>query len=203
MGSPERDSESDITSWLSKVAPEAVTDHAKLRRLLELLDRYQRERWNRHVSTGDSIVDRWERARSLGFGEGSSIYDSALIIGDVTVGRSTWIGPGTVLDGSGGLTIGDWCSISAGVQIYSHDSVLWAVTGGAAEPERSATSIGSNVYLGPNAVIAKGVKIGDRSIIGAMSLVLESIPEGRVVYGTPAHVVGSTDELVARREVRE
>lgn len=59
-----------------------------------------RNQWNRALPFADYIVDRWEKARLLGFGEGSSVYDSALILGNVKVGAHTWIGPFTVLDGS-------------------------------------------------------------------------------------------------------
>ena len=62
-------------------------------------------RFRRTLPFGDYVVDRWEKARALGFGEGASIYDSALVIGDVKVGEQTWIGPGVVLDGSGGLSL--------------------------------------------------------------------------------------------------
>lgn len=148
------------------------------------------EKWRRSLPFGDCVVDRWERARALGFGEGTSIYDSALVLGDVLVGRNTWIGPAVVLDGSGGLEIGDHCSISAGVQIYSHDSVDWALTGGTAPYARARTLIGSRCYIGPQAVIARGVVIGDGCIIGACSLVLESIPAGMKAFGTPCRVVG-------------
>ncbi len=95
--------------------------------------------WKRGVPFGDMIGDRWERARMLGFGEKSSIYDSALVLGDIQVGENTWIGPFTVLDGSGGLCIGSCCSISAGVQIYT---VEWALSGGVKEPSR-APAIGN------------------------------------------------------------
>ena len=78
--------------------------------------------WKRVLPMGDEISDRWEKAKYLGFGEGTSIYDSSLVIGDVKVGKNTWIGPFTILDGSGGLEIGDYCSIAAGVQIYSHET---------------------------------------------------------------------------------
>lgn len=135
-------------------------------------------------------MDRWERARELGFGEGSSIYDSALVLGDVSVGRHTWIGPGVVLDGAGGLAIGDYCSISAGVQIYTHDSVAWALSAGQAPYEKAPSRIGSRCYLGPQTVVAKGVTIGDGCVIGAHSLVLASIPAGSKAYGVPCRVVG-------------
>lgn len=51
------------------------------------------EKWKRTLPFGDYVVDRWEKAKELGFGEGTSCYDSVVIIGDVKVGRDTWIGP--------------------------------------------------------------------------------------------------------------
>jgi len=63
--------------------------------------------WNRSVPMGDLFLDRWTRAQQLGFGKGTSIYDSSVVLGDVKIGDNTWIGPFTVIDGSGGLTIGD------------------------------------------------------------------------------------------------
>jgi acetyltransferase-like isoleucine patch superfamily enzyme len=151
------------------------------------------QQWQRYLPFADYVVDRWQKARMLGFGEGSSIYDSSLVLGDVEVGRNTWIGPFTVLDGSGGLEIGDTCSISAGVQIYSHDSMQWAVTGGAALYDYAKTTIGSNCYIGPNTVIAKGVSIGEGCIIGANSLVLKDIPPHSKAFGSPCRIVGKVN----------
>jgi acetyltransferase-like isoleucine patch superfamily enzyme len=147
-------------------------------------------RYQRTLPLADYVVDRWEKARELGFGEGTSIYDSVLVLGDVRVGGDTWIGPFVVLDGSGGLTIGSNCSISAGVQVYSHDSVRWAVSGGREPYQRAPTAIGDNCYIGPNTVVAKGVTIGRGCIVGANSLVLDDIPEGSVAHGTPCRVTG-------------
>jgi acetyltransferase-like isoleucine patch superfamily enzyme len=149
--------------------------------------------WHRCLPLSELLVDRWEKARYLGFGEGTSVYDSSLILGDVRVGKHTWIGPFTILDGSGGLEIGDHCSISAGVQIYTHDSVAWAISGGEKDTETARTQIGSNCYIGPNTVITKGVTIGDGCVIGAMSLVLRSIPAHSKAWGTPARLVGELE----------
>src|SRR4030042_6341642 len=90
-------------------------------RLIWILQKYKRSQYERVVSLGDLFIDREEKATILGFGEGSTIYDSSLVIGDVKVGKNTWIGPFTVLDGSGGLEIGNNCNIASGAQIYSHD----------------------------------------------------------------------------------
>lgn len=175
-------------------------DHDKTGEIKQMLTDAWRElqrdvnaQWKRTLPFGDYFVDRWEKARVLGCGEGTSIYDSALVLGTVTVGENTWVGPFTILDGSGGLTIGSFCSISAGVQIYSHDSVKWALSGGKMPYEYAGTRIGSRVYIGPNTIIAKGVTIGDCCVIGANSLVTSDIPDNSKAYGTPAKVVGTVD----------
>ncbi len=160
----------------------------QLRSLWLLRRREVQERFNRSLPFADYIVDRWGKARELGFGEGTSIYDSVLVLGDVRVGKRTWIGPSVVLDGSGGLSIGSNCTICAGVQIYSHDSVQWALSGGVAKYEHAATSVGDNCYIGPNTVISKGVRIGNGCLIGACSLVLGDIPDGAKAFGIPCRV---------------
>lgn len=143
---------------------------------------------SRHVSMGDLFTDRWETAKNYNFGEGASCYDNVLILGDVAVGKKTWIGPNVVLDGSGGLKIGDYCSISAGVQIYTHSTVEWSTSLGEKDIERSSVTIGSGVYLGPNTVIQMGVHVGDKAVIGAGSFVNKDVPAGAKVWGSPARI---------------
>ena len=165
----------------------------KLRAFWLLRRRELNEKYGRTLPFGDYIVDRWEKATELGFGKGTSIYDSSVVLGDVKVGEQTWIGPFTILDGSGGgLEIGSHCSISAGVQIYTHDTVDRSLTAGKAPIITAPTKIGSNCYIGPNVVIAKGVNIGDSVVIGANSLVLKDLPSGCKAFGTPCRSVEST-----------
>lgn len=164
-----------------------------LRALLTQEVSHVQQRWKRSLPIADYIVDRWQKAKALGFGEGASIYDSALVLGEVKVGANTWIGPFTVLDGSGGLEVGEYCSISAGVQIYTHDTVEWAVSGGKRQPERASVRIGDCCYIGPNTVISKGITIGDGCVIGANSLVNCDIPSGVKAWGTPARCYGQTN----------
>lgn len=155
-----------------------------------------RKLWRRGLPFGDYIVDRWEKAAKLGFGDGSSIYDSSIVLGNVRVGCHTWIGPFTVLDGSGGLEIGDYCSISAGVQIYTHDTVSWAVSGGERQSEMAPVKIGSRTYIGPGVIIAKGVTIGSGCVIGANSFVNHTIPDHFKAWGTPARLIGPVEQFL-------
>ena len=158
-----------------------------LRALIKALGREKREQYHRHVSVGDLLTDRFEIARDYGFGDGTSCYDNVLILGDVTVGKNCWIGPNVILDGSGGgLLIGDYVDISAGVHIYTHNTVKRAISGGVASAEYAPTRIGSCVYIGPHSVIQKGVRIGDGVVIGAMSLVNRDVPSNTKAWGIPA-----------------
>jgi acetyltransferase-like isoleucine patch superfamily enzyme len=138
------------------------------------------------LPVNEMFTNRWEKAEFLNFGSGTSIYDSSIVIGDVKVGKNSWIGPFTILDGSGGLEIGNNCSVSAGGQFYSHDSVKWASSGGKEKYEYSSTSIGNNCYVGPNSIISKGVHIGDECIVGANSFVNKSFPLKCKIAGNPA-----------------
>ena len=159
-------------------------------RLLQLFFRKKRNllrnKYNRVLPANELFTDRWEKARYLGFGDKTSIYDSSHVFGDVMVGSNTWIGPFTILDGSGGLTIGDNCSISAGVQIYSHDTSQWAISGGKAPYEYTETKIGNHCYIGPNTIISRGVILGDGVVVGANSFVNKSYSSNSKIAGNPA-----------------
>lgn len=155
------------------------------------LDERLRVEFQRSLPFQDTIFDRWDRARRLSFGPQSSIYNSAAVFGEVYVGSATWIGPNTIIDGSGGgIHIGAHCSIASGVHIYTHDTVLWSLSGGKCERREAPVSIGDCVYIGSQSVIAAGVTIGAQCVVAANSFVNEDVPERTVVGGSPARRLG-------------
>jgi serine acetyltransferase len=118
----------------------------------------------------------------------------AWILGEPAIGAGTWIGAFTVIDGSGGLTIGAGCDISCGAQIYTHSSARRCVSGRRfAEVEREPTRIGDRVFIGANAVVNMGVTIGDESVVAAGAVVTRDVPARTVVAGVPARAVARVD----------
>lgn len=111
----------------------------------------------------------------------------AWVTGDPEIGAGTWIGAFTVIDGSGGLTIGAGCDVSSGAQIYTHSSARRCVSGRAfSTVERARVRIGDHVFIGAGAIITMGVTIGDHSVVGAGAVVTRDVPAYTVVSGVPA-----------------
>ena len=177
-----------------KKSPKAKLFSKLYKQIIDLhkeLDQEFISQYKRSLPFNEELFDRWKRAEKLGFGGGSSIYDSSLVFGEVKVGTNCWIGPFTIIDGSGGLEIGDFCTISARVQIYSHDSVKQTLSSGKHPIERLNVKIGNNVYIGPNAMIIKGIKIGSNCVIGACAYVNDDVPDNSIVFGQPAKIKGT------------
>lgn len=160
-----------------------------LKKSFQVLRNLKKDKFKRVLPLAELLQDRWEKAKFAGFGKGTSVYDSSYIFGEVTIGENTWVGPFTILDGSGGLIIGSNCSISAGVQIYTHDSVRWAVSGGVEPYDYDKVIIEGNCYIGPNTIIAKGVHLRKGTIVGANSFVNKSYPENAKIAGNPAKII--------------
>ena len=173
--------------------PDLLNQYIELNRLNVFLESKYLESLNRSLPFADHLNDRWERAKRLGFGEGTSIYDSSYVIGEVKVGKNCWIGMNTLLDGSGNLVIGDCCTISAGVHIYTHDNLKATLSSNRLPIEREAVIIGNNCYIAPHSILAKGVQLGKSVVIAAHSFVNKSFPDFAIVAGIPAKQIGEVE----------
>ena len=163
--------------------------------LLELHHRRRdeiRTKFSRSLPLADELVDRWERARFLGFGEGASVYDSALVIGDVKVGRETWIGPQCVIDGSAA-----WRSAAIRASPQASTSIPTTRSTG---PCRAARPLPPP----PDADRRRLLHRPPRGHCGrrtnrqplprrGLALVKTDLPDGSVAVGCPARVMGSVE----------
>lgn len=121
----------------------------------------------------------------------NSYNPHAWFVGEPVIGEGTWIGAFTVIDGSGGLTIGAGCDISAGVHIYTHSSMKRCVSGRQYDTvDRAPTTIGDRVFIGANAVVNMGVTVGAEAVVAAGAVVTADVAPRTVVAGVPARPIG-------------
>ncbi len=111
--------------------------------------------------------------------------------GDITVGRRTYLGPGVIVYGHGGVCIGDDSLIAMGCTILSSDHAIpdAGVLIRSCENVKKKTRIGNDVWLGARVVVTGGVEIGDGCVVGAGAVVTKSLPCNAVAYGVPAEIV--------------
>jgi acetyltransferase-like isoleucine patch superfamily enzyme len=132
-------------------------------------------------------------------------HDLAWIAGQPEIGPECWIGAFTLIDGLGGLKIGRGCNISSGAQVLSHSTVRRCLTERAYPAvDYRSTELGEFVFVGANAVILMGCKVGHHSVIAAGAVVREGteIPPYSLVAGVPARIVRSIEAEVAEWRAR-
>lgn len=117
----------------------------------------------------------------------SLVTDRVVVIGDRCL-----IGRNSSIVGHLGIDIGP--DVFFGPNVYvtdqnhgTHDPEL--PIGRQSAPEQRV-AIGAGSWIGTNAVILPGVRIGERVIVGAGSVVTTDVPDGAVAVGAPARVLG-------------
>ncbi len=94
-----------------------------------------------------------------------------------TIGRRFFIDHGM------GVVIGETTEIGDDVLIYQG-----VVLGGTSlQHKKRHPTLGSGVVVGAGATVLGAIRIGDRSRIGAGSVVLQDVPADTTVFGVPAH----------------
>jgi acetyltransferase-like isoleucine patch superfamily enzyme len=97
------------------------------------------------------------------------------------------------------VSIGNNVTITAGVRFVTHDGSVYLFRDTTPRLDVfGPISIGDNSFLGMNSIIMPGVSIGRNCVVGAMSLVTSSVPDGTVVAGNPARPLFCTDTLRMR-----
>jgi acetyltransferase-like isoleucine patch superfamily enzyme len=124
--------------------------------------------------------------------------------GEIRIGRGVHVGAYSIVSGIGGVRIGDECTLSAGVKLYSFShhyrsdadpgdrSVRF---GSRAAPDRQFLIEGpvvleDNVGVALHAVVLPGVVVARDSFVKAGSVVSRSVPENSLVDGSPARRIG-------------
>lgn len=104
------------------------------------------------------------------------------------VGQNSTIGPFARIFNYAPVSIGHESEIGPGLHIQTNDHV-WADVNqpiGKQGVRSGEVSVGDGVYIGCNVTILQGVTVGDRCVVAAGSVVINSVPAGMFVAGVPA-----------------
>lgn len=110
--------------------------------------------------------------------------------GSIEIGNGVFIGPGTVMYGHGGITIGDRTLIAMKTSILSSEHTVPSRSKYIRDmpDKRMPTRIGTDVWLGAGVVVLGGVSIGDGCVVGAGAVVTKDLPDYSISLGVPAVV---------------
>lgn len=106
---------------------------------------------------------------------------------NIIIGKNVFFNTGCSFQDRGGISIGDGTLIGMNVTIATLNHGLSLETRGTTYP--SPVIIGNNVWIGSNATILPGLKIGDNSVVAAGAVVTKDVPGNTVVAGVPAKAI--------------
>jgi acetyltransferase-like isoleucine patch superfamily enzyme len=145
--------------------------------------------------------------KPFAFRKHTRISSSAILSfkSNIKIADHVWIGHYCLLDGIGGIELGEGVHLASHTCIYTHSShnAIRLLGKKFIEVEAmhrpayniSSVSIGAFTFVGTHCVILPGVKIGKGCIIGAGSVVTKDVKDFEIVAGNPATVKGNTREL--------
>jgi maltose O-acetyltransferase len=108
---------------------------------------------------------------------------------NIALGRKVYFNFNCVVLDVMQVTIGDDVLFGPAVQIYTATHPLSAAERRAGLEFAQPVAVGSDVWVGGGAILCPGVTIGERSVIGAGSVVTRPIPPDVFAAGNPCHVI--------------
>ncbi len=114
----------------------------------------------------------------------------------VRIGQGTFLNIGVMVAAQELVEIGAHCMLANGCFVsdaaHRFDDPARPITW-QGFTSKGPTRIGANCWLGAHVVVTSGVNIGERSVIGAGSVVTHDIPPFSIAAGAPARVLKSVE----------
>ena len=156
--------------------------------------RYYRKKNRYHLFNREHHTDirSFDASLDATYGRNVSIEKNVTVSSDVSIGKYTYVNPHTTLEN---CSIGNYCSISAGVNICPGEHDLQSISTyplfeREEKEKRAPVIIGHDVLISLNVVVLRGVHIGNGAVIGAGAVVTKDVRPFEIVGGVPAKHIG-------------
>lgn len=121
----------------------------------------------------------WHRSASV-------LRHAALTVSGLDFMPGAQVGPGLRIHHPQGIVIGSGAIIGADCTLFQNVTLGEQ---GAGRPPHEYPRLGTGVTIGSGACVLGGIQVGDGSVIGANSVVLNDVPARSVAVGAPARVL--------------
>jgi acetyltransferase-like isoleucine patch superfamily enzyme len=112
----------------------------------------------------------------------------------LAIGPGCHVGKASFLDLAAPITLEPHCTLSMGVTLLTHlDVGQTPLRDGPYPIQRGSITVGEGAYIGANATILHGVRVGRCAVVAAGAVVREDVPDYTVVGGVPARLVKHLD----------
>lgn len=126
----------------------------------------------------------------LTIGDWNVFHNDMLIMAEdvLTIGHNGWFGQNTILDGAGGLEIGNGVRVGMYSQIWTHVASGEQIEGCILYAKRK-TTIKDDVWLVGSCVVGSGIVLGERSTVLINSVVTKDTLPDKAYSGSPAKIM--------------
>lgn len=133
-----------------------------------------------------------EPGRAVRLGDRCAVAAQAFLHGPLDLAAEVSVNAGARLDGGRkGIVVGEGTRIASGAALYAFDHGLAPDRDLRVQPVRSrGIVVGRDVWIGANACVTDGVRIGDHAVVAMGAVVTRDVPEWAIVGGVPAVPIG-------------
>ena len=136
------------------------------------------------------------------------VYKTAVIIGNVTIGKNTGVWPNAIIRGDqNSIVIGDNSNVQDNCVVHVNDEFKVTIGNNVSLGHGAivhGATVEDNVIIGMNAVVMNGSVIGQGSVVAAGALVKEGaiIPPNSLVVGIPGKIAREGDKSLEEYAIK-
>ncbi|MBD5529287.1 MAG: acyltransferase [Lachnospiraceae bacterium] len=139
------------------------------------------------------IVSFGGQGSTIRIGSGVVVNKLEIIVGtdaEVCIGDGSSFQDTHIEAAFGDIRVGQNCTFSFGTWLRSHDGHhIYDLQTGERVNYSKNIELGDHIWCGQNAIILKGARVGNESVIGAASVVAGCFPEHVAIGGNPARIL--------------